>query len=670
MQGPRATAARPAGGAPAWGGVGAGPARLFSPLPPAAGAGGPGAAGRAGLPLLYYLPGLDGSGLAVSSQFDSLLRRFDLRALQVPPDSRATFPELVELVRRGLAAEDRPPERPVYLLGESMGGVTALLAAHALGPDACDRVVLVNPATSFPRSAWARVGGLLPELPPELYRGLPFALSPLFGNPLRMAARRVDPAAPLPEQLGALLAGVEQMGPILGGLNDLLPQDTLAFKLGQLAEGAAAVEAILPEVEQRVLVVTSEDDWLLPSRDEGPRLKRRLRTCHVEQLEGRSHALLQEDGVDLVQIMDGAGFYVRERAMSSRPSRGDADVRRLPSAPAGGSGGGGSGAEPRGRPKVSPIARPLELPTRREVELSMESSGTKAFRDLVSPVFYSTDAEGSVAEGLGNIPDRADGKPLLFVGNHQTAAPDLGFLISEFLLEKDVLLRGLTHPALFRGPGGAGAGGMQSLFTSFGAVPVSPFNLHKLLSDGEAVMLFPGGVREAYKGKGEEYRLFWPAEGEFVRMAAKFGATIVPFSAIGADDSVEMVASSQDLLNLPVLGDLIKERTKDIPAARQAGEEQPFVPPVLVPKTLPRYYFLFGEPIELAPELAKDREGAAAVYRRAKRSVEDGLEYLQRLRAVDPYKDFLGRRLYEASWGGTRRAPSAKPLQKVVRQRS
>lgn len=36
--------------------------------------------------------------------------------------------------------------------------------------------------------------------------------------------------------------------------------------------------------------------------------------------------------------------------------------------------------------------------------------------------------------------------------------------------------------------------------------------------------------------KGEEYKLFWPEEPEFVRMAARFGATIVPFGAIGEDD--------------------------------------------------------------------------------------------------------------------------------------
>lgn len=36
--------------------------------------------------------------------------------------------------------------------------------------------------------------------------------------------------------------------------------------------------------------------------------------------------------------------------------------------------------------------------------------------------------------------------------------------------------------------------------------------------------------------QGEEYKLFWPERSEFVRMAAKFGATIVPFGSVGEDD--------------------------------------------------------------------------------------------------------------------------------------
>ena len=41
-------------------------------------------------------------------------------------------------------------------------------------------------------------------------------------------------------------------------------------------------------------------------------------------------------------------------------------------------------------------------------------------------------------------------------------------------------------------------------FEEFGAVPVTPRNYFKLLENNEMVLLFPGGVREANHGKGEE----------------------------------------------------------------------------------------------------------------------------------------------------------------------
>ena len=56
-----------------------------------------------------------------------------------------------------------PVLRPIYLLGESLGGVLAIAVA-AERPDLIDRIVLVNPATSYPRSMWSRLAPLLPTL--------------------------------------------------------------------------------------------------------------------------------------------------------------------------------------------------------------------------------------------------------------------------------------------------------------------------------------------------------------------------------------------------------------------------------------------------------------------------------------------------------------------------
>lgn len=40
--------------------------------------------------------------------------------------------------------------------------------------------------------------------------------------------------------------------------------------------------------------------------------------------------------------------------------------------------------------------------------------------------------------------------------------------------------------------------------------------------------------------QGEEYKLFWPDQPEFVRMAARFGVTVIPFGCVGEDDVLEV----------------------------------------------------------------------------------------------------------------------------------
>lgn len=59
--------------------------------------------------------------------------------------------------------------------------------------------------------------------------------------------------------------------------------------------------------------------------------------------------------------------------------------------------------------------------------------------------------------------------------------------------------------------------------------------------------------------------------------------------------------------------------------------------------------------------MANDRQACQQLYDKVKSEVEDGMGYLLRKREQDPYKDLLPRLLYEATWGGKRRAPSFEP---------
>lgn len=86
---------------------------------------------------------------------------------------------------------------------------------------------------------------------------------------------------------------------------------------------------------------------------------------------------------------------------------------------------------------------------------------------------------------------------------------------------------------------------------------MTPRNFVRLLRDDACVLLFPGGVKESNHDKGENYKLFWPEETDFVRAAAKFNADIVPFGAIGAADSVTFFRDKAD------------QKPADVPSARR-----------------------------------------------------------------------------------------------------
>ena len=81
-------------------------------------------------------------------------------------------------------------------------------------------------------------------------------------------------------QLEAVRNGLVNLIPQLEALSVVLPPETLAWKLELLREGSRKVNKQLKSVMQRVLLLTSDQDLLLPSREEGPRLAKALPRCN------------------------------------------------------------------------------------------------------------------------------------------------------------------------------------------------------------------------------------------------------------------------------------------------------------------------------------------------------------------------------------------------------
>ena len=632
-----------------------GPPRVFSPLPPNNWNRNP-----EELPLLIVLPGIDGTGYTAAAQFPVLCERFDLKTFLIPVGDRTPLDGLVSILREYIENEvaNSPSDRPIYVMGESFGGILALLLADACGHLCLNRVVLVNPATSFGKSIWASMGDVLPQLPAPAYDVLPFAISPFLGNPINLARRRVDGEQPIPSQAVQTVMSLFALMPVLENLKDVLPPETLKWKLQLLEEGAKRVDAaLLSGLQQRVLVIAGDADLLIPSKEEADRLKKHLRTCSVKVIDGAGHALLQEADINVSNIFDEMGFYTRSlKYTSPKPVKRLIPQQKRRNGNGNGNGNkngqSGQGLEKKEVMLSQDNAKSIELPTLGELGKVCDDLGITRAKTLLSPVWFSTSStSGEVVNGLEHLPKE---RPLIIVANHQTLAVDLGFLISGLLEEGGILARGLAHPSIFQEESTTNAG-MRGLFTNFGAVPVTPRNMFKLLKNDEVILLFPGGAREALKQKDEEYKLFWPEEQEFVRIAAKFNATIVPLSGVGIDDSMDIVASGNELLDFPFVGNFLKESMENVKTVR---EDETLLFPLARPRSLNRLYFKFGQPITLSDSIVNDKEKCQEIYQKAKRGVEDGISYLKEKRAQDPYKDVIPRVLYEQN--SKKKAPTFK----------
>ncbi|KAG9152581.1 hypothetical protein Leryth_022963 [Lithospermum erythrorhizon] len=292
-------------------------------------------------------------------------------------------------------------------------------------------------------------------------------------------------------------------------------------------------------------------------------------------------------------------------------------------------------------------------------EFKQVIDGNTFYRNFVGPVIFSTLADGTIVRGLTGVPDEG---PVLLVGYHMLMGLELGPLLEAFLQEKKIMVRGIAHPSLFSEAADRGPGDVSFFDTVrlYGGLPVSASNFFKLFAEKSHVLLYPGGAREALHFKGEAYKLFWPDQPEFVRMAAKFGATIVPFGAVGEDDILELVLDYNDLMKVPILSDRIK---KDNEQATQIREDQSLFFPGLLPKVPGRLYYMFGKPIELKgrQELSKDREKAQELYLEVKSQVENILAYLIKKREEDPYRSVVNRTAYRAFSAPMDRVPTFEP---------
>ncbi|KAI3973018.1 hypothetical protein MKX01_019676 [Papaver californicum] len=410
------------------------------------------------------------------------------------------------------------------------------------------------------------------------------------------------------------------------GLEDIIPKETLLWKLKLLKSAADLANSRLHDIKAKVLVLASGKDNLLPSGDEARRLWVSLENCKVRYFKDNGHALLLESILNLIKLLSALlkedGLNMLSIIKATRMYH---------------------------RFKTHDYVSDFIPVSKSEVK---DAYLQGALTTATSPVMLSTMEDGKIVRGLDGIPSKG---PVLLVGYHTLMGLELTHFLGEFWREKQTPFRSLAHPEAFfpKTETSLKEFSMDDFFIICGGVPVSPSNLYRLLSNNSFILRFPGGAREALHRKGEEYKCFWPDQPEFVRMAAKFGATIVPFGVVGEDDITQIsisfyVLDYDDQMKIPFLRDFINESNRDIKNIRCSTKNTRTV-------LLPIWKTIETKGME---EEMKDKDNANAMYLKIKSEVENLLSYLLKKREEDPYRGIIQRSIYKAMKPPTNQVPT------------
>jgi pimeloyl-ACP methyl ester carboxylesterase len=239
-------------------------------------------------PLLIYLPGMDGTGQLLRSQASSLERSFDIRRLSLPVDDLTDWDALVNKIADLIETElgSQIPRRALYLCGESFGGCLALKLAIAK-PELCDRLILINPASSFKQQPWMRwVTYFTHLLPANLYSISCMVLLPFLAALDRIAR----------EDRNLLLQVMQSVR-----------FKSAMWRISLLDSFDVSVEQ-LQQIAQPTLIISSGRDRLLPSTAEGKLLNQNIPRSDLHFIPDGGHAVLLERDVDLEEILCIHGF--------------------------------------------------------------------------------------------------------------------------------------------------------------------------------------------------------------------------------------------------------------------------------------------------------------------------------------------------------------------------
>lgn len=631
---------------------------------------------------LYFIPGIDGQGKSILSQVHDVEQDgvYDMKSFVIPFENRETLSMLSSQMLQMIADDNnaKHSEQPVTIIAESMGGALALLLAlenvrrHSSSDDGdtktnpkldIELMMLMNPATCYSRSApkalWEFLFSL--QLSENIYNVLlPAVLLPFlldFGSTITGVSPEIVPRL------------VSMLGVLTKLSSEVLPKDSTEHRMKLLTNLNVKDEDLVVLGNdgaigrpRRIAVLCSMNDNLIPSYKESYRLKRAIPGLYTAILPFGGHGMFFSSKFQLASFL--RPFITLSERDRIPPPESNMETKLV------------NTRTSRRREALRNRYKMTEDEKQKEKLLTREQIGRLKY--FIQP---STDIYSPVFIGEENIPSPVPNKPILFVCNHTLLGwLDGLFPLSRILQTKRVLLRSMVHPVLTRSPLGFPGLNNEMVTTDvmreFGILETSPSSLFQTLSRGEWVLLFPGGANEALKqSESDKYSVRWPEEPEFVRACALFGATIIPISTVGSEESVRVLLNSDEFMGIienatnvtnrlgittdSDLESLLTDDARKWKGGVDADGSKVMKPPLIAPTGREdRIYIRFGKPVDIAEECVEDKVQAKKVYEGIQNEVIYGVKCLLQRRQKDEFRGKERRQRFREEFGGNVQPPA------------
>ncbi len=287
----------------------------------------------------------------------------------------------------------------------------------------------------------------------------------------------------------------------------------------------------------------------------------------------------------------------------------------------------------RGKPRMSKSAIGYR-PTAEEIAVARVL--LEPWRLLTAPVF----------RGVEHVPTD---RPFLLVGNHTLMGVlDVPLMLLGLHERTGVLVRPLGDHIHFRIPV------WRDLLARFGTVDGTRENCAALMRAGESILVFPGGAREVFKHKGEQYHLIWKNRTGFAALAIAHHYPIVPVAAVGAEECYDILVDSDEMRH-SALGPVLERLTM------RADELPPLVAGIGPLPRPQRFYFRFEVPIETRKWAGRAHSQTACLELRAEvaHAIERGIKALKQVRRRDPDAPLVARLMRQLAGQTPERRPVA-----------